>query len=295
MTEGFQRAIGKPFGGAMGQSPIPESLRVSYLGAKSFMKTNYHTHTARCGHAVGTDEQYIEAAISQGYDELGFSDHVPWPYESGYTHTHVRMTMDRLDEYVAAMREHKKKYADRINLLIGFECEYFPAYMNWLRDMKQEKRLDYLILGNHYDGSDETGMYFGNAKTAAELRRYVEMTVKGIESGVFAYLAHPDLFMRRYGRFDENCRAAARDLCQACKENNLPMEYNLHDRYRLGELNRDGYPHPAFFDIAYDAGVDVIIGIDAHEPEELSDTTQRDRAEKELARFGDKWMKSLSL
>ena len=259
------------------------------------MKANYHTHTARCGHAVGTDEQYIEAAIAQGYDVLGMSDHVPWPYESGYTHTHVRMTIDRLDEYVATMREMKKKYADKIRMLIGFECEYFPAYMNWLTDMKQEKRLDYLILGNHYDESDETGIYFGGAKTTAELKRYVDTTVKGIESGLFVYLAHPDLFMRRYGKFDDNCRAVARDLSAACKENNLPMEYNLHDRYRLGGMNKDGYPHPEFFEIVYDAGVNVIIGVDAHEPEELGNPAERNRAEKELARFGDRCIKSLDL
>ena len=84
------------------------------------MKTNYHTHTSRCGHAEGADAQYVEAAISQGYDVLGFSDHVPWPYESGYTHTHVRMTMDRLEEYVAAMRMFKKQYAGKIDLKIGF-------------------------------------------------------------------------------------------------------------------------------------------------------------------------------
>ena len=259
------------------------------------MKTNYHTHTARCGHAVGEDEAYIEAAISQHYDVLGFSDHVPWPYESGYTHTHVRMTIDRLDEYVASMREHRKNYADRIRLLIGFECEYFPAYMNWLADMKQEKRLDYLILGNHYDESDETGIYFGNLRGPQDFVRYVDTTVKGIESGLFAYLAHPDLFMRRYPRFDDNCRAAARDLCQACKANNLPMEYNLHDRYRLGPAGEGGYPHPEFFDIAFDAGVNVIIGVDAHEPEELSNPAQRDRAERELARFGGRWLRSLAL
>ena len=50
------------------------------------MKANYHTHTARCGHATGTDEDYVLAAIEQGFDELGFSDHVPWPYQDGYTH-----------------------------------------------------------------------------------------------------------------------------------------------------------------------------------------------------------------
>ena len=49
------------------------------------MKANYHTHTLRCGHAKGLDEQYIEAAIGRGMEELGFSDHVPWPYENGFS------------------------------------------------------------------------------------------------------------------------------------------------------------------------------------------------------------------
>ncbi len=35
---------------------------------------NYHTHTKRCGHAKGTDEEYVIAAIEGGFDELGFSD-----------------------------------------------------------------------------------------------------------------------------------------------------------------------------------------------------------------------------
>lgn len=39
---------------------------------------NYHTHTTRCMHAIGSEEEYILAAISAGYTELGFSDHTPW-------------------------------------------------------------------------------------------------------------------------------------------------------------------------------------------------------------------------
>ena len=259
------------------------------------MKANYHTHTARCGHASGGDEEYVRAAIAQGFDVLGFSDHVPWPYASGYTHTHVRMTIDRLDEYVGAMRALRRKYADRIELLIGFECEYFPAYMDWLAQMKQEKQLDYLIFGCHYEETDEGGFYFGNAKNAGELRRYVDSAVRGMETVLFAYMAHPDLFMRRYGRFDENCRAAARELCAACRTHGLPMEYNLHDRYRLGEANRDGYPHPAFFDIALEEDVQVIIGLDAHEPQEIADTREYDRAEEETACFGERRLERLVL
>lgn len=246
------------------------------------MKANYHTHTQRCGHAQGSDEAYVLAAIEGGYGELGFSDHVPWPYASGFTHPRVRMGMDALDGYLRSVRALKEKYADSICLRVGFECEYFPAYMGWLRDMKEKKQLDYLILGNHYDGSDETGIYFGALKTPQELRRYVDSTIRGIQTGLFAYLAHPDVFMRGYGRFDENCAAAARDLCRACRENHLPMEYNLHDRFRFGWLNKEGYPCAQFFDIVREEGVRVIIGVDAHEPLELSDNAQWDRAAGEL-------------
>ena len=43
------------------------------------MLTNYHTHTTRCGHAEGTEEEYILTALRCGYKVLGFSDHTPWP------------------------------------------------------------------------------------------------------------------------------------------------------------------------------------------------------------------------
>ena len=41
---------------------------------------NYHTHTYRCHHAIGKEEDYILNAIKAGYTELGFSDHAPWHY-----------------------------------------------------------------------------------------------------------------------------------------------------------------------------------------------------------------------
>ena len=118
------------------------------------MKANYHTHTARCGHAEGTDEEYVLAAIERGFDELGFSDHVPWPYKNGYVHPTVRMHISQMPEYLASVRALAEKYRGQIRILTGFECEYFPDYMGWLADMKAENGLDYLILGNHYDHDD---------------------------------------------------------------------------------------------------------------------------------------------
>ena len=99
------------------------------------MKANYHTHTSRCGHATGTDEQYVRAAIRQGFDELGFSDHVPWPYQNGFSHPGVRMSVLQLSQYLNSVRELAERYRDQIQIYAGFECEYFPEYMSWLEDM----------------------------------------------------------------------------------------------------------------------------------------------------------------
>ena len=41
------------------------------------MIANYHTHTYRCRHASGTEEEYIYQALDGGLEELGFSDHTP--------------------------------------------------------------------------------------------------------------------------------------------------------------------------------------------------------------------------
>ena len=257
------------------------------------MKSNYHTHTARCGHAVGEDEAYVAAAVRQGFDILGFSDHMPWPYKGGYRHPSVRMDVNRMDEYLSSVRALREKYAGKIQILTGFECEYFPEYMGWLGEIKEAKKLDYLILGNHYDTSDEFGMYFGAVSTPQELRRYVDMTIAGLRTGLFVYLAHPDLFMRRWPRFDENVRAAALDLCACCLELGIPMEYNVHDRYLYPRTHHLDYPDASFFEIVREAGVPVLIGIDAHDPDEIENPAQWDRADGELQVFGERYLRVL--
>ena len=257
------------------------------------MKSNYHTHTKRCGHASGRDEAYVAAAVEQGFDVLGFSDHVPWPYKSSYRHPGVRMDVTEMDEYLSSVRALRDRYQGRIEILTGFECEYFPAYMEWLREIKKEKKLDYLILGNHYDTSDETGMYFGSVSTPGELRRYVDMTIAGLRTGLFTYLAHPDLFMRRWPGFDADAEAAARDLCACCLELGIPMEYNVHDRYLYPSTHRISYPDESFFEIVREAGVPVLIGLDAHDPNEIRNPEQWNRAERELQHFGELFLREL--
>ena len=79
---------------------------------------NYHTHTYRCKHAIGKEEDYIKNAIKAGYTELGFSDHAPWHYESSF-HPTMRMEEDEIEGYVQTIRALKEKYEDQISIKIG--------------------------------------------------------------------------------------------------------------------------------------------------------------------------------
>ncbi|MBR1458649.1 MAG: histidinol phosphate phosphatase, partial [Oscillospiraceae bacterium] len=60
------------------------------------MLANYHTHTSRCKHASGEDRQYVENAIRNGMQVLGFSDHCPWVYPDGFV-SGTRMMPSELD------------------------------------------------------------------------------------------------------------------------------------------------------------------------------------------------------
>ena len=93
------------------------------------LKTNYHTHTIRCGHASGEDEEFVLEAIALGFTELGFTDHIMLP---DHPQIGIRGDYSLLDDYVNSLNKLKEKYKDRITIHIGFEAEamkeYFPYY-----------------------------------------------------------------------------------------------------------------------------------------------------------------------
>ena len=243
---------------------------------------NYHSHTWRCKHAGGTEEEYVKQAIETGYSVLGFADHSPWPYKSDFE-SGIRMRFDQFPDYLETVRTLGEKYAGQIFIPVGLECEAFPEYFGWLKELK-EQYLDYVILGNHFELNDETGgFYFGACREPQHIRRYVECTVAGMQTGLFAYVAHADLCCASYPKFDAECAAILRDLCAAAKDLDIPLEYNLlgvqrHDGFvARGSL---GYPCADFWELAAEMGCKAIVGVDAHEVEQL---TRRDLYESAWA------------
>ena len=66
----------------------------------------YHTHTTRCGHAYGSEEEYIQVAINNGLKVIGFTDHVFLP---GISQPGMRGDYSLLDDYVNTIKGLKEK------------------------------------------------------------------------------------------------------------------------------------------------------------------------------------------
>ena len=253
----------------------------------SLLLANYHTHTSRCFHAVGSDADYVEAALDAGYQVLGFSDHSPWPFSSGFR-SHIRMHPDQLSDYISSVGHLREVYEGRITLHLGLEAEYFPRYRDWLFSMR-DQGIEYYVLGQHYADSEEDTPYTGlECKEDDGVLRYAESTVTAIRTGLFVYLAHPDLFMRHRTdeQFNRACEQASDMICQACLEMHMPIEYNLCGLIGQMHGKSRGYPSTPFWEYARKYHNPVILGVDAHAPGHLTHPFARSVALQTLDSLG---------
>lgn len=226
------------------------------------MLANYHTHTIRCMHAKGEDREYVEAAIEAGLKILGFSDHCPWPFPDDYV-SNIRMPASDIDDYFHSLESLRTEYQKDITIYIGFEAEYDPFLNKAQEQLFANYPLDYMILGQHFLGTESDSIYTGSPTTdEAVLKRYVDIVIEGMNTGKYLYIAHPDLI--NYTGPDDIYEKHMLRLCNYLKEKDIPIELNI-----LGLWEHRNYPSQRFLRIAQKTGNSAIIGIDAHAPEQL--------------------------
>ena len=226
------------------------------------MIANYHTHTTRCNHAFNPEIEYVETAIAEGVKILGFSDHTPQFFPGEY-YSRMRMRPEMLQDYVDTVMGLKAQYAGQLQIHLGLEVEYYPAIFSKLVEVLRDQPVEYMILGQHWNKNEEGQEYNGRPTESEEkLELYVNQTIDAMHTGLFTYLAHPDI-LRYEG--DRKCYAYhMRRLCQAAKSCKLPLELNL-----LGLREQRHYPNPLFWELAAEEGCQVVLGSDAHRPEHI--------------------------
>ena len=241
------------------------------------MIANYHTHTTRCGHAVGADRAYVETAVSRGLKTLGFSEHVPMPFPDGHESSY-RVPLRLLDDYVSSILSLKEEYRDDIDIRLGFEAEYYPDLFGDMLEMLRPYPVEYLLLAQHFNDSSER-VYHTNPQLAkSALVRYTDVTLEALKTGCFSCFAHPDL-MHFIGSKAVYRREMTR-LINGANELHIPLEINL-----LGLREHRNYPNPHFWEIAGELGCTAVFGCDAHSPDALADPENLLEAEAFAARY----------
>lgn len=253
------------------------------------MIANYHTHTPRCNHAWGTEEEYVKCALEAGLKILGFSDHSPQFFPGTY-YSHFRMRPELLQDYVDAVLRVRQKYAGQIEIPLGLELEYYPGIFPRLLPFLQEQPMDYLILGQHCLGDEVNDHYSGRATADKKhMERYCDQACDAMQTGLFTYFAHPDL-LNYVGDDRRFWQEQVRRICREAKQCGIPLEINL-----LGMLELKHYPNDRFWEIAAEEGNDVILGRDAHEPEQLLLPEYEIRGLAMVERFGLNLLETVEL
>jgi histidinol-phosphatase (PHP family) len=252
------------------------------------MIANYHTHTPRCNHAVGGEEEYVRCALEAGLQTLGFADHTPYPFPKEH-YSHFRMRVEEISEYTNAVRAAQKAYGDQIRIHLGVEAEFYPRYFPEMVKILQDHGVEYMLLGQHFLYNEMEGVG-SNGPTADEalLRQYCDQTIEAMHTGLFTYFAHPDL-MHFVGE-EAAYRRQIRRLCQAAKACQMPLEVNL-----LGIHLQRHYPNQRFWEIAAEEGNVVILGTDAHDPRSFLDPEPERKAREMIARLGLELLEDMPL
>lgn len=245
------------------------------------MIANYHTHTWRCGHAEGSEQDYVQRAVEAGLKILGFSDHTPYDFfDSEPRDRPIRMKPEELPEYTETVRKLAGEYRDRIQIFVGVEAEYYPKYFPRLLERLKDNGIQYMILGQHFLGNEIDEQYSGRPTEDPKLlERYVSQTIEALDTGLFTYFAHPDLF--HFVGDSAVYEREMRRLCRAANRTGTPLEINL-----LGVRDNRHYPHEPFWRIAAEEGNKVILGCDAHDPRHAADPESERKALALVERLG---------
>ena len=233
-------------------------------------KTNYHTHTPRCLHAGGTETEYIEAAIENNMTILGFSDHAPYP-DNRFG---LRMQYEELDDYLQTIKNFKKQYKNQIEIRVGLEIEYDSEKKAYYEQLLNEKGVEYLVLGQHiYVSPNKEYINIYSLNNTEQYIEYAQTIKEAVQTGYFAFIAHPDVIFVNDLAWDQNCELASDIIIEAAIK--TPLEFNANGLRRgiqaFCDEERYPYPHPKFWSKVAKTNISVLINADAHHPSNIYD------------------------
>ena len=242
------------------------------------MRIDLHNHTTRCNHATGTIDEYIKRAIDIGIDIYGFSEHAPMEFDKKY-----RLRFNEMIDYERDIIEAKERYRDNIKILLGYEVDFLPQYLD---RRVLEAKVDYLIGSVHFidnwgfDNPEFIGEY-SNRDIDDIWIEYFNAIENMAKSGHFDIVGHLDLIKVFKYMPKRDIGLIAKNALKAIKKSNMVLEVNSAGlRKPIGEF----YPSKTLLQEAYSLDIPISFGCDAHSVKQVG--FGYDRALEEVRSIG---------
>lgn len=227
------------------------------------MRIDLHNHTPLCNHAEGTPEAYVQAAIAAGVDVFGFSDHAPMDFDPKY-----RMSFKQMLQYRDDVLHVKRKYADQIEVLFGYEVDYLPGHMD-ARILDAD--VDYLIGSVHFieewgfDNPEFIGRY-EHEDINVIWQRYFDLIEAMAHSKLFDIVGHLDLIKVFKFLPSNPVEQIASKALDAIADAGMCIEINVAG-YR--KPVQEAYPSKTLLEMAFARAIPITFGSDAHTPSQV--------------------------
>ena len=241
-----------------------------------------------CEHATGSLQEILDAAVAEQFSVYGLSEHAPrldagclfeTEVEKGYDVARLEHDFEAYAEESAGLVE---AYADRLEVLRGFEAEVVPVdrYVGIMQGYRERYHFDYMVGSVHFlagwpiDGPrelfEEVVKHYGDIeRTAIAYYEKVGEMVAALRPEV---VGHLDL-VRKNAPSNEAVdtpaiRRAAERALEIIKAHDCILDLNTAG-YRKNLVWP--YPAPWLLQAAHAAGIGFCFGDDAHSPHQVGD------------------------
>ena len=232
------------------------------------MLVDYHTHHYRCGHAEGRLEEYVEAAIRAGLDEIGLSDHSPIYHLGDDPHPQPRTAMSQheLPAYVDDMIAVRERFAGQITVRLGVESDYVLGWDEHYRTLWRHYPLDYVIGSVHW--LDQWSIFSRElppGRSADDIyTEYLHTTQAAARSGAYDIIGHLDCLKTNGHIPDLRITPQLEATVRVLAECDVVVELNTSGWRKPVD---DCYPRAELLACCHHYGVPVTLSSDAHAPE----------------------------
>ena len=223
------------------------------------LKNIFHIHDKCNGHAQNTVDQIFEIAHENGYEKLYFTEHCPLNSKTLY-----RPSYQDIKKLKQQIEFENKKYPN-IKSYFGYEMEYPIIKRHYFDQLVRDPYCDFVIFGDHHYGDMWLESHFSmiNTTSIERVNEYYQMAKDAIESGLFSWFAHPDIWLSAWKKWDKAAKDLTKKLIDLCLENNMPMGFNLN--FKPEKRTDFTYPSAYFWKEVAKSKVKVLIEVDSHD------------------------------